>query len=187
MTEITPLAAELTRVLRRWSAPNEDLDQLRRKFHRRSAESPPPLYRNIHPEYFTASCFVLNQNRTQIALTLHRKAGLWLQFGGHLESGDTSPAAAALREAREESGLVNLQLAIDTPVDLHQHDLSSAFGSCRTHLDLAYVAIAEGSEELRSSPESLAVSWWPLTALPHPLSADLPGRIAPVVDFAGAI
>lgn len=38
-------------------------------------------------------------------LTLHPKVGLWLQMGGHCEPGDETLAAAALREATEESGI----------------------------------------------------------------------------------
>ena len=64
-------------------------------------------------------------------LTLHRKGGFWAQFGGHCEPSDTTLADAALREAREESGIEELRLVGDGPVDLDRHALSSAFGTLR--------------------------------------------------------
>lgn len=39
-----------------------------------------------------------------VVLHLHKRMGLWLQPGGHIDSGE-SPASAALRETKEETGL----------------------------------------------------------------------------------
>ena len=43
-------------------------------------------------------------------LTLHPRLGRWVQLGGHCEDGDADIAAAALREAREESGIDGLTI-----------------------------------------------------------------------------
>ena len=51
---------------------------------------------------FTVALFVV-QDRKVLAV-LHRKLGKWLPLGGHIEL-DEDPEQAALREAREESGL----------------------------------------------------------------------------------
>ncbi|WCJ61085.1 NUDIX domain-containing protein [Fontisphaera persica] len=51
---------------------------------------------------FTVSIFVVRQRR--VLLVLHRNLGQWLPLGGHIEL-DEDPEQAALREAREESGL----------------------------------------------------------------------------------
>ena len=51
---------------------------------------------------FTVAIFVV-QN-AQVLVILHRKLGKWLPLGGHIEL-DEDPEQAALREAREESGL----------------------------------------------------------------------------------
>jgi 8-oxo-dGTP pyrophosphatase MutT (NUDIX family) len=51
---------------------------------------------------FTVAIFVVQDGR--VLLIHHRQLGKWLPLGGHIEL-DEDPEQAALREAREESGL----------------------------------------------------------------------------------
>jgi 8-oxo-dGTP pyrophosphatase MutT (NUDIX family) len=51
---------------------------------------------------FTVAIFVIHEGR--VLLVHHRKMGQWLPLGGHIEL-DEDPEQAALREAKEESGL----------------------------------------------------------------------------------
>jgi 8-oxo-dGTP pyrophosphatase MutT (NUDIX family) len=132
---------------------------------------------------------VLDPSAENVLLTLHRKGGFWVQFGGHLEPADTSLAQAALREGTEESGvpgLVLLPRAQPQPVGLHRHPLSAAFGRCREHLDVAYVAIAEAGALPGVSEESDDVAWWPVGRLPAGTVPDLAGRLATVLDVVRA-
>ena len=58
---------------------------------------------HIHEKIdFTVAIFVVQQGR--VLLIHHRKLDKWLPLGGHVEL-DEDPEQAALREAREESGL----------------------------------------------------------------------------------
>ena len=68
------------------------------------------------PSHLTASCLVVEQSARHVLLTLHRRAGRWFQFGGHLEASDASLWAAAAREGREESGITALTPARGTSV-----------------------------------------------------------------------
>ena len=75
------------------------------------------------PGHLTASAFVLSPARDATLLILHKKLGLWLQPGGHIEPGDESLAAAARREVAEEVGL-DLPLTAACPVfDLDIHTI----------------------------------------------------------------
>lgn len=56
-----------------------------------------------HPKHFTASGFVLGADR-RVLLVHHRKLGVWLYPGGHIEA-DETPDAAVLREIFEETGV----------------------------------------------------------------------------------
>ena len=58
---------------------------------------------HIHEKIdFTVSIFVVQEDK--VLLVHHRKLNQWLPLGGHIEL-DEDPEIAALREAREESGL----------------------------------------------------------------------------------
>jgi 8-oxo-dGTP pyrophosphatase MutT (NUDIX family) len=58
---------------------------------------------HIHEKIdFTVAIFVVRGEK--ILLIHHRKLGKWLPLGGHIEL-DEDPEQAALREAKEESGL----------------------------------------------------------------------------------
>ena len=58
---------------------------------------------HIHEKIdFTVAIFVVKDNH--VLLIHHRRLDKWLPLGGHVEL-DEDPEAAALREAKEESGL----------------------------------------------------------------------------------
>jgi 8-oxo-dGTP diphosphatase len=58
---------------------------------------------HIHDKIdFTVAIFVVRDGK--VLLVHHRQLGKWLPLGGHVEL-DEDPEAAALREAKEESGL----------------------------------------------------------------------------------
>jgi len=54
-------------------------------------------------KHFTASALILNKER-KILLVNHRKLGVWLYPGGHVDKGET-PDEAVIREVKEETGL----------------------------------------------------------------------------------
>lgn len=67
---------------------------------------------HIHEKIdFTVAIFVVAGNR--VLLIHHRKLDRWLPLGGHIEL-DEDPEVAALREAKEESGL-EVELVGDRP------------------------------------------------------------------------
>ena len=115
--------------------------------------------------HITASAWVLSSDQTETLLVHHRKLNRWLQPGGHIE-GDQTVFDAALREAREESGLTNLRSLSEAifDVDIHPIPARPEFPA-HQHLDIRYVFVADRTELLRCSPESHAVQWWPLSGL----------------------
>ena len=166
-------------VLSWWQAPDARQEALRRAYLEHLDRHVDGVWRDGPPEHLTSSCFVVDAGAERVLLTLHRKGGFWVQPGGHCEPGDRDLGQAALREAREETGIEDLTL-LPGPADLDRHALSAAFGRCREHLDVAYVAVAPADAVPVASAESDDVAWWPLTGLPDGVVADLPPRLARV-------
>ena len=174
-----PALRQAQEVLRGYQPDLPAQRALRAEYLTHLGQHPDGLWRG-GASHLTASCFVLSPAGDQVLLTLHRKGGFWVQPGGHVETTDATLAQAALREAREETGMATLGLAPGHPgpFDLHRHALSAAFGTCREHLDVAYLAVAEPDAAVRTSPESDDVAWWPLEQLPESAVPDLPARLA---------
>jgi 8-oxo-dGTP pyrophosphatase MutT (NUDIX family) len=101
-----------------------------------------------------------------VLLTLHAKARRWFHMGGHCEEADTGLAAAAVREAEEESGVAGLALdPVPVHLDRHAVPFCGDHGSV-DHLDVRFLALAPADAEHAVSVESLDVRWWPVDALP---------------------
>lgn len=115
---------------------------------------PRPFDREADPVHVTASAIIVGTFGT--VLHRHKRLGRWLQPGGHLDSGE-HPAAAALREASEETGLI-----LSHPpsgAELVHIDVHPAADG-HTHLDLRYLIEAHDIEPRPSAGESVEVRWF---------------------------
>jgi 8-oxo-dGTP pyrophosphatase MutT (NUDIX family) len=133
-----------------------------------------PLDRDADPTHVTGSGVVVG--RRGVLLHRHKRLGIWVQPGGHLEPGE-SPWEAAARETAEETGLAVAQVwAVPTVpgpvgtapagpgpaagpplvhVDVHPG------GRGHTHLDLRYLLAVTGDDEPHPpAGESQDVRWW---------------------------
>ncbi len=167
MTDPESLHADALATLRGWRAPDDAQERLRTAYVDHLERHRDGARRSCFPDHLTAGTLVLSHDGSEVLLNLHRKARRWFAFGGHIEDGDATLAGAAGREAREESGLVDLRFD-PTPVhlDLHTVEFCDARGAVR-HLDVRYSAVAAPSAVPEVSQESLDVRWWPLEGLPE--------------------
>ena len=155
-------------VLGGWTAPDAGQEHLRQRYVEHLVAQSDGAYRECRPDHLTVGALVVSADHREVLLTLHAKAGRWFQLGGHCEPQDGSLAAAALREAREESGIE--ALALDpVPVHLDEHPVTfcGAPGLVH-HLDVRFVAVAPEGATPVVSEESTDVRWWPVDALPEP-------------------
>ncbi len=163
---VTSLHSDALSVLRAWSTPSAQQDEVRRSYVRHLEAEPDGMRRDCYPDHITASTLILSADAGQVLLTLHAKAKAWFQMGGHCEEHDRTLAGAALREAVEESGVPDLEIDPE-PVQLNTHSVPfcDSRGGVR-HLDVRFVAVAPERAEHSASAESLDVAWWPVHDLP---------------------
>jgi 8-oxo-dGTP pyrophosphatase MutT (NUDIX family) len=161
---VSDLHADAVSTLDAWRPADHAQESLRQAYLAFLAARPDALRRSCAPGHLTASTAVLSADHSKVLLTLHPRVGAWLQLGGHCED-DPTLAAAALREATEESGIADLRLD-PTPVALDTHAITCSLGAPTRHLDVQYVAVAPDGAEAVRSDESLDLRWWPVDALP---------------------
>jgi len=115
---------------------------------------------HFEPGHVTASCFIVDPSGERLLLHRHRRLGKWLQMGGHCVE-DEAPAAAALREGAEESGLKDLQFVVDGIFDLDVHAIPAAKGEPdHNHFDLRYLArTATPDAIIMQEDESEELAW----------------------------
>ena len=118
---------------------------------------PGPFARLAGPVHVTGSAIVVGPRG--VVLHRHKRMGIWLQPGGHLEPGET-PWHAARREAAEETGLV-LRHPGAGPRLVHVDVHPAPFR--HVHLDLRYVLLARDGDPRPAAGESQDVRWftWP--------------------------
>jgi 8-oxo-dGTP pyrophosphatase MutT (NUDIX family) len=116
-----------------------------------------PFDEHADPTHLTGSAIIVGKRGT--VLHLHKRLGIWLQPGGHIDEGE-SPAYAALREATEETGLALVHV---DPVPRVVHVDVHAAAKGHTHLDLRYMLRPSDATEPDPEPpadESQAVRWF---------------------------
>ncbi len=114
--------------------------------------------------HFTVAVFVVHESR--VLLHWHRKLGMWLPPGGHIER-DELPDEAAVREVMEETG-VRVELGgerrddIADPVQLHRPAglQLEDIGPGHQHIDLIYFARPTGRTEIRDEFSEDRVGWY---------------------------
>jgi len=165
--------------------PESDQDAaVRQGFLGFLAARPDAMWRSCAPGHLTASALVVDPSRGAVLLTLHPRAGLWVQVGGHCEPGDHTVLDAAAREAREESGIGSLSFD-PAPLGLDVHPITCSLGVPTRHFDVRFLAVApEGAEPVQSE-ESLDLRWFAFDELPNGASSDLPRLVGAARERLG--
>lgn len=156
-----PLLAALERYRRAHPAEGEVTDRFRSFVDRR----PDAFERTCLEGHVTASAWLVDAAGARVLLTHHRKLGRWLQLGGHTD-GDADTLRSALREAQEESGLVDLGPVDRAIFDLDIHPIPARGREpAHLHYDVRYAIRATGDDRFVVSHESVDLAWVPIAEL----------------------
>ncbi|MCY0901769.1 MAG: NUDIX domain-containing protein [Firmicutes bacterium] len=117
---------------------------------------------------FVATAIVADGDK--VVLLFHRKLNRWLPPGGHIDAPEL-PDAAAIREAREETGL-SIELvaerepsgflhALPRPAGIQLEDIEPG----HQHIDLIYFARPIGGTTLTGNAESTGIGWFTVSQM----------------------
>ncbi|WP_218126728.1 NUDIX hydrolase [Glycomyces sambucus] len=160
---IAHLRDQLTAYLDRWPASAAEIQPLL------DLDSAAGFDRATLPGHVTASAIVLDESGA-VLLVHHRALDRWFQPGGHLEPGDDSLPAAALREAVEEAGLdpIGLELLDRAPIHIDVHPIPAnprKGEAAHDHYDVRYLFRCVRGDLRPRAEEVHAAEWRPAADL----------------------
>ena len=153
---------EQLRRYRPWNPQErQDLAEILRRL-----EQGQPLFHREHAAHFTASAWVVSPDRRQVLLAYHNLYGSWAWLGGHAD-GERDLLAAALREVREESGLMAVPVSEDLfsveILAVAGHEKQGRYVSSHLHLNVTYLLEADPAAPTRcKEDENSRVGWFSL-------------------------
>lgn len=117
-----------------------------------------------------AGILVFNRDGKKVLLVKHKKLGVWIYPGGHIEENE-NPLECAIRETNEETGIAvkvisSLSIAINAnsakslpqPLIIMEEDVPYE-DAHHEHFDVIYLGIA-GNTKLTKNEESLDCRWF---------------------------
>jgi 8-oxo-dGTP pyrophosphatase MutT (NUDIX family) len=152
-----------------------------------AASSADPWLRT-NPLHVTASAVIVHPDSGRVLLRWHERQQAWLQVGGHGDPGESDPLAVALREAREESGLTDLEPWPDA--ELWQVAIVSVPANSKEpaheHADVRFIFATRDPDAARAESPGAPLRWLPAAdAIDATSEANLRDMLSRVVHLLG--
>lgn len=124
------------------------------------AASENPWSRSL-PLHLTASALIVHPHSQRVLLRWHQRQQAWLQVGGHGDPGERDALAIALREAAEETGLVDLtpwpdasiRQVVIVPVPAARDE------PAHEHADIRFVLATSDPDAIRPEQPDAPLRW----------------------------
>jgi 8-oxo-dGTP pyrophosphatase MutT (NUDIX family) len=149
--------ADVLALLGTYEAVDAEQSRVRAAMSRFAVEHPDALWRTCEDGHFTGSALVVDLATERVLVLFHTKLQKWLQPGGHVD-GDANLAAAAWREATEETGIEGLRVVVPA-IDLDIHEVRPPAEEPHLHLDVRFVVLAPPGATVEGNHESQALRW----------------------------
>lgn len=117
--------------------------------------------------HFTASCWIVNKNKTKLLMIYHNIYKSWSWVGGHAD-GDSDLLHVALKEANEETGLTDIKTISNLPIAIEiltvdPHIKRGKYVPSHVHLDCCFLFEALENNEIRiKEDENSNIAWIPI-------------------------
>lgn len=126
--------------------------------------------------HVTGSAWVVNEKASRVVMVHHAKLRKWVQPGGHCD-GDSDVLNVALREAREETGLI-VAAVFPEIFDTDVHSIPEYWNTpAHLHFDVRFLLRADDAVAPVVSQESRAVKWVSLEEAAQLNSGESIGRM----------
>ncbi len=125
------------------------------------------LSRDNQVIHITSSGFVINAVKDKVLMIHHNIFNSWSLTGGHAD-GDEDLLGVAVREVKEETGVMNIkplksEIASLDLLAVHSHTRKGEYVSSHLHASIVYILEADERDELIvKEDENSAVKWIPL-------------------------
>lgn len=131
------------------------------------AKNADAFYRENLIAHMTASAWIVNAKRDRVLMVYHKIYDSWSWTGGHAD-GDENLLAVALREAKEETGIVNVRPVTEEIYSLEVltvdgHEKRGVYVPSHLHLNVTYLLEADERDALTvCEDENTGVQWFGL-------------------------
>jgi 8-oxo-dGTP pyrophosphatase MutT (NUDIX family) len=145
----------------------------------------PDPFTRAETDHITASAIVARPSGEAFLLIHHRRLDRWLQPGGHVDPGDPSVFETARREAREETGVTDLEAPFGPRVlDVDVHPIPpSAERPAHVHFDLRHLLTTRADSFTVQLEEVRRAAWF---TLEEALAAGVDESVARALNKARA-
>ena len=115
--------------------------------------------------HMTASAWVVNWEKTKVLMAYHKIYDSWAWLGGHAD-GERDLLKVAVKEVKEESGVVHVRPLLDNPFSIEVltvdgHEKRGAYVSSHLHLNVTYRLEADSEEAVAiKADENSGVAWF---------------------------
>ncbi len=126
------------------------------------------LTRDNELVHFTASSWVVNQEKTKVLMVYHNIYQSWAWTGGHSD-GEADLLKVAVKELKEETGVKNVKVLNNNHIfsleilTVNGHVKRGKYVSSHLHLNVTYLLEVEEQEMLHiKQDENSGVKWIPI-------------------------